>query len=137
MQQDPESGEDARTLLVGTAMVATTLLAIGVALLLVWFAALRENKVFWTNAGGYPIWLRDVVLYTYLPLLLATTGLLCGLSMVCFAKIGGGMRLFLLELMLLFLGWGGVTTSCWIAFENNVSNLINGKPIHGHVEARR
>jgi len=37
---------------------------------LVWFSWLREEKVFWLNEGGYPIWLRELVLATFYPLLL-------------------------------------------------------------------
>lgn len=132
MSPDPHSEENSRTILIGTGMLVSTLVAIGIGLLLVWFALLRENQLFWTHAGGYPIWLRDLVLCTYLPLLLGTTGLLFALSMACFAKIGGGRRFFLLHLMLLFLGWGGVTTSGFIAFQNNILNLIHGKSVHGH-----
>lgn len=33
------------------------------------FYWLRETPAFWTNAGGYPIWLRDLVRDTFLPLL--------------------------------------------------------------------
>lgn len=33
------------------------------------FYWLRETPIFWTNAGGYPIWLRDLVRDAFLPLL--------------------------------------------------------------------
>jgi hypothetical protein len=132
MNPDPHSGEGSRTILVGAGLLVSTLMAMGIGLLLVWFALLRENQLFWTHAGGYPIWLRDLVLCTYLPLLLGTTGLLCGLSLACFAKIGGGRRFFVLHSMLLLFAWAGVATSGSIAFQNNVLNLIHGKSIHGH-----
>lgn len=124
--------ESTTTVLLGVGLILVTLFAIGIGLLLIGFAILRENQLFWTNAGGYPIWLRDVVLYTYLPLLLATTCLLFGLSMACFAKIGGGKRFFVIQSMLLLLGWSEVTTSGCLAFQNNIVNLIHGQSLHHH-----
>jgi len=115
-----------------TSLVIAALLALGCGLLLVCFAVLRESRVFWTHAGGYPLWLRDLVLWTYMPLLLGTVGLLGGLSVACWAKIAGGLRFFILESVLLLLGWGMVATAGFIAYQNNVSNLINGRPIHHH-----
>ncbi len=41
---------------------------------LVWLSFLRETDSFWTNHGGYPVWLRELVLYAYYPLLLASLG---------------------------------------------------------------
>jgi hypothetical protein len=41
---------------------------------LVWFSWLRETHLFWMNAGGYPVWLRELVLGAYHPLLLASIG---------------------------------------------------------------
>ncbi len=33
-----------------------------------WFCWLRESHIFWLNEGGYPVWLREVVLDTYYPI---------------------------------------------------------------------
>jgi len=35
---------------------------------LIWFGWLREVPTFWMNEGGYPIWLREVVLDFFYPL---------------------------------------------------------------------
>ena len=32
-----------------------------------WFSWLREMPIFWRNEGGYPVWLRDLVLGAYYP----------------------------------------------------------------------
>ena len=40
--------------------------------LLIWFSWLRETPAFWTNAGGYPVWLRELVLLAYYPFLLGS-----------------------------------------------------------------
>lgn len=38
--------------------------------LLVTFSVLREMELFWRNDGGYPIWLRDLVLVAFYPILM-------------------------------------------------------------------
>ncbi|MEI6674113.1 MAG: hypothetical protein WCO57_02940 [Verrucomicrobiota bacterium] len=134
MTREPDLGEGTPALLAGCGMLAATLLANACGLLLVWFAVLRESLVFWTNAGGYPIWLRDLVQWTYLPLWVGTVVLLGSLSVACLAKIGGGLRFFMLESVLLLLGWVIVSTSGFVAFQNNIGNLLNGHPIHYHKE---
>jgi hypothetical protein len=35
---------------------------------LFWFCWLREMPIFWLNEGGYPVWLREMVLDTYYPI---------------------------------------------------------------------
>lgn len=39
------------------------------------FAILREEPLFWQNRGGYPVWLRHLVLVSYYPLLIIYSGL--------------------------------------------------------------
>ncbi|MEN9975173.1 MAG: hypothetical protein RLZZ282_1179, partial [Verrucomicrobiota bacterium] len=94
----------------------------------------RENKVFWTNAGGYPIWLRDMVQWTYVPLMLLAILALFVLSMACCSKIYKSIRFFVLESLLLFMCWGLFTTTGCIAFNNNIKNLIQGRDLHEHPE---
>lgn len=132
MPHEPHPDQDPPLLWVGAGALLATVLAVGLGLVLVWFATLREDQVFWTREGGFPMALLDLVLLTYKPLLLGTVVLLCVLSMVCFAKLGGGLRWFALEATLLLIGWGLVTTSGYLAFHNNVSNLIHGQPLHQH-----
>ena len=100
--------------------------------LLVWFAMLRENGFFWTNAGGYPIWLRDMVQWTYMPLFLGATMALFVLSMACCSKIYRSVRFFVLESLMLLMCWGLLATSGYIAFNNNIQNLIHGRDVHEH-----
>ena len=49
--------------------LAAFMLLVGLPVLL-WFSWMREIPIFWTNEGGYPVWLRAVVLETYYPILL-------------------------------------------------------------------
>lgn len=132
MTHDPDFRQGSPSLLVGCGMLAATFLAHVCGGLLVGFAVLRENPVFWTHAGGYPIGLRDLVLWSYIPLWVGTVVLLGGLSMACVAHLGSGLRFFMLESLLLLVGWGLVTTSGLIALQNNLGNFLNGLPIHSH-----
>lgn len=48
------------------ARLALALVALAVGMpLLIWFSRLRQTPAFWTNAGGYPVWLRDLVRLSY------------------------------------------------------------------------
>jgi len=73
-------------------MLFATVLVLGLVGVLVVFAVLRENQVFWTNAGGYPIWLRDLVLWTFYPILAITGMSLILLSMACFSRVCRSLR---------------------------------------------
>ncbi len=126
-------GADANAeILTGVGLVLATLVALGLGLLLVWFATLRENQVFWTNAGGYPIWLRDLVCWTYLPLFVGVGLSLMLLSMACFSRICRSIRFMAVEGILLLACWALLATSGYIAFANNVMNLIEGRDLHHH-----
>lgn len=100
---------------------------------LVYFACLRETPLFWTNAGGYPIWLRDMVLETFYPLLSMYGGLVAFLSWQWIRKPSHSARLFWMEAVSVLVLWsaGGLVTVIVVA--NNVSNLIEGRPFHSHV----
>jgi hypothetical protein len=56
-----------------------TWLGIGLGWIEVMLEILRETPVFWTNAGGYPYWLRDVARDWFYPLLFLSVGNLAGL----------------------------------------------------------
>jgi hypothetical protein len=71
-----------------------------------------------------------------MPLLIGTVGLLCGMSITCLLKIVSVRRLFVVESILILLGWGIVTTSACIAFQNNVRNVITGGRVHNHQQGR-
>jgi len=130
MKHYPNTKKIDHATLTGIGMMATTLLVLGLGMVLIWFSVLRENEEFWTNAGGYPIWLRDLVLWTFWPLVLGSVTVLFGLSAICVAKIGGGLRFFVIVSMLILLSWGLVTTVACIALEDNVDVVISGVTIH-------
>lgn len=113
-------------------LLVGSLVTIGSGSLLVVFAGLRENQTFWTQVGNFPLWLRDLVFWSFMPMFLGTVGLLCGLSIAHIINTKGKLRLFVMESILILLGWGLVTTAAYIAFDNNVRNIINGAPLHRH-----
>ena len=130
MDESATSPDDVNKMLLSVCLLITTLFAMAIGALLIWFAVLREDQMFWTNAGDYPIWLRDLVHFTYLPCLAATLLLLMALSMVWCARICGSIRFFIIESMLLLTCWILVSISGFIAFNNNVTNLIEGRKLH-------
>jgi hypothetical protein len=99
--------------------------------LAVWLGmtVLRESPLFWRNAGGYPVALREFVLGTYYPftgLLLLSGGL--GITQ----SIAGGTRLRRSTVV----GWlivAGITGfGLAYAGANNLANLMDGRPLHAH-----
>ena len=73
--------------------------------LLLMFAWLREQPLFWMNAGHWPIWVRELVSITFYPLLLLELSLLIGFSVMfgwCLAVYRSGAVIILLVLGLLW-----------------------------------
>jgi len=103
--------------------------------LLVEVAWWRENQAFWRNAGGYPIWQRELVKLTFYPLLacvclavlLLTNGLLNGWR--------GSARSWGLQVLLILLCWLLLAASMCIAWANNLGNLLEDQPLHQHEES--
>ena len=132
MDANSESQERHAQILTGAGLLFATVVVLGLWGVLVVFAILRENQVFWTNAGGYPIWLRDLVLWTYIPLLGVAGLSLMALSMACFSRICRSKRFFAVEGLLLLMCWGLLATSGCMAFSNNIANIIEGRDLHFH-----
>lgn len=104
-------------------------LMLGVALLCA--ALLRETPMFWRNAGGFPIWLRESVLVVFWP---AVAAMAAGgfVSIWLMFSVFVGTRLLKpagAAVTLLWLLWLAVVL---IALWNNLSNLLSGAPFHEH-----
>ena len=132
MDYHTDTPDRSTEILIGFGLLGVTLVIMCLGVLLIWFATLRENQMFWTNAGGYPIFLRDLVKVSYLPLFWGSTIVMLGLSMACFSKICSSLRFFVLELLLLVVCWCLLATSGFIALRNNVLNIIHGREMHYH-----
>ncbi len=130
----PQNGTTRPRIGIELLLASVGLFALG--LLLIWFATLRENPVFWTYAGGYPIWLRELVLRTYWVLFLLDSMCLIVLSLVCGLRICGPLRGVVFPTVMLAACWGLVAVSGAIAVKNNVLHFINGDPRHAHRNTR-
>lgn len=108
---------------------AAAFLQAGLLLPFVW---LRETPHFWTNAGGYPLWLRDLVLISYYPLLLVYVGLLSFLSWLLLCQPARSVRGFCAEAILLGVLWLVVALVAMLMLANNIANVIDGRPLHDH-----
>jgi hypothetical protein len=106
-------------------------LVFGGGLLLV--ACLRETPLFWQNAGGWPVWFRDLVKLGFYPGLFAF-----GFLVVRVVASGSaphkpparGRRLWwsLLSLTQIFLLIAILAIISW----NNLVNLVEGAALHRH-----
>lgn len=95
------------------------------------FALLREDPLFWQNAGGWPIWLREVVLYTFYPLFGLLLMLFTALALICVSGIGlGPAKMWVRVPTLLLALWLGAIGI--VVVGNNIANLITGRPLHWH-----
>lgn len=96
------------------------------------FVWLRETPYFWTNAGGYPLWLRDLVLISYYPLLLVYLSSLFFLSWQMLCQPARSVRGFCVEAMVLGLLWLVAALVMTLMISNNIANIIDGRPLHDH-----
>ncbi len=108
---------------------AAAFLMAGLLLPFVW---LRETPDFWTNAGGYPIYLRDLVLVAYYPLLFVYLAWLPFLSWRWICRPSRDIRRFCVEAVLLALLWAVVVLVVMLMLANNIDNLLDGRPLHAH-----
>ena len=100
-----------------------------------WLAmtVLRESPLFWRNAGGYPVALRELVLDLYYP----ATGLLllsCGLGVVHTFCVTANWRRGTATGWLLVAAAVGFGLA--YAGANNLTNLLDGRPLHYHSPLR-
>jgi hypothetical protein len=119
----------------------TPLLVAGAALnflfliVLMAFSYLREEPIFWTNAGGWPIWLREIVQTSYYPLMLLEFLLLTAFSGVSIQLLSTRSRSANLAVILLPMLWGLLFLVIANSVANNLDNLLNGRPLHWHPDA--
>jgi len=105
-------------------------LGVGQMLLLLIGAALKEDPVFFRNEGGYPIWLRELVLVGFYPFLGASLAMCVAVTLLSFRMARRPVRwgLWGTPLLLWTMLLGAVVLVAW----NNVENLLNGRPLHYH-----
>jgi len=108
------------------------LLALLLNTILLVFAELREYPPFWTNAGGYPIELRELVLNAFYPLLLVQLIVLGTASLFQFRALPAGKKHRILVLALITLFWLFFGCIVFIFTANNLENVMNGRGFHYH-----
>ncbi len=101
-------------------------------LCLLWFFAdWRETHSFWTDKGGYPLWLRDLVQIGFYPLLTW-----CGAKALWetarLTQPNRGIHLTIPLRIYISLIWFCLFAIGFRAFSNNISNYVEGQPIHSH-----
>ncbi|MDB6070554.1 MAG: hypothetical protein JWL81_1725 [Verrucomicrobiales bacterium] len=97
------------------------------------FAVYREQPEFWRNSGGYAIWLRELVLLSFYPgMLVALIGQIL-LTRGLFTGWKGSARSWGLQMGMVMVGWLLLALSLLVAWSNNMSNLLDGRPIHTHL----
>ena len=101
-------------------------------LLLVGGALLRENPMFWRNAGGYPVFLREIIFSVFYPGLLGYFVGVVGISWIALRLLSAGFRSGGLLLFFSLVQGLLFATILIIILWNNVDNLFHGDPLHYH-----
>lgn len=107
--------------------------ALVMAALVFWFAWLKETPLFWRNAGGYPLWMRELVLEAFYPVLALHLLLLVLLSFSFLVQPSRGW-LCCIESVLAVVLWTMMAATAAVVVTNNVANLLEGRPLHSHPE---
>ena len=95
-------------------------------------AVLRESQEFWTNAGGYPLWMRDLVQAGFYPLLLLLIGTLIYHTLVMFSNWKGSAKWWCVQACLVGASWMILTAAVTFALANNILNLMEDRDLHSH-----
>ncbi len=95
------------------------------------FALLREDPMFWRNAGGWPIWLRELVLDTFYPLFAGEVSVLIVLSMLVFCSQSLA-RWRKHTWTFTALMWLWMVAIVAVVVNNNLANLSAGRSLHWH-----
>ena len=95
-------------------------------------ALLRETPLFWQNAGGFPIWLRGLVLIGFYPGLLLSLALTAGEIMLLLKSWRAGSPAGIGPWILWFLQAALLLAALAVMGWNNINNLIEDAPLHQH-----
>jgi hypothetical protein len=99
------------------------------------FSYLREEPIFWTNAGDWPVWLREMVQSSYYPLMFLEFLLLTVFSGVSIQLLSTRAQSASLSVILLPILWGLLFVVIANSIANNLDNLWNGRPLHWHPDS--
>ena len=131
--------ENARVPLFANASLRRVLLHVAVAsgAWLLYLAVVRETPRFWTNAGGYPIWLRETA-SCYYPMLFGQGALMVFVASSMLLGPSQSVREWWAEAALLALVGFLVLASGVVTIADNLTDYIDGNPPgyhHQHIPA--
>lgn len=104
----------------------------GFGLLVLAGAALRETPLFWRNAGGYPVELRNLVYSGFYPAFGLYLALVVGAGAAGGKLLRQNSRTGALILLATGLNLLLAAVILTVAVWNNVENLLQGLPFHHH-----
>jgi hypothetical protein len=96
------------------------------------FAWLRETPMFWLNAGGYPVWLRDMVYDWFFPCYGLSLLLLCAWQFFVLQSVLRARWTVIPGFVSSLFFWGIFCLITCIVAANNIVNLANGRGLHDH-----
>jgi len=104
----------------------------GFGLLVLIGAWLKETPLFWRNAGGYPVELREWLLIGFYPALGLYFLLLAGTGLTGWKLLRQNIRDG--AVLLLASGLNGILSAVivTVVLWNNVENLLQNLPLHNH-----
>lgn len=103
-----------------------------VLIILLTFSYLREEPMFWTNAGGWSVEWRDLVQTGYYPTLGLELVLLLAYSGMSLHLLNARRSAVGLTLVMLPMLWGLFFMVILNSVANNIDNLLHGRPVHWH-----
>lgn len=92
----------------------------------------KETPVFWRNEGGYPVWVRSVVLLGFYPVLLAAIACVLLFTASCIREYRTSRRVATTHLVVAVLMWLLLAGVFILLLANNLANLADGRPFHWH-----
>ena len=95
-------------------------------------AVFREQPLFWRNAGGRPVWLRDFVAAWFYPLFGLELIFLVVFSVACFDSSYARGTVGRSAILTLPALWGLLFFILAVVAANNLENLLHGRPLHWH-----
>jgi hypothetical protein len=98
------------------------------------FVQLRENRAFWLDHDLYSARLRGIVLQMFYPLVWMQSFVLGITSLSMLVADPADARAKRLQSAILILLWIVLAGSLFAAVENNLTNVLEGRPLHWHPE---
>jgi hypothetical protein len=113
---------------------AEVILGIALALVICEFVHFREDRSFWLD-GDSPARLRSFVCEMFYPLVWFQTALLIRVTWGLFTSDLKAPRLCMPMGIIVLLLWLSHAASLLFAVENNVVNVLEGRPLHWHADS--